>query len=253
MFGYKKVKKMKKIILCLLLLPMICQASGGPWTNEIELGFLVNRGNTHNSHFDSRYTNKYKVERWYNTFSASMLVDLGIDNKTREKQKNAEKYSLLENIRYNLTDNDFVYAEFDGQRDKFSAFDYEATESIGYGRKLINNDTIKWHIEGGPGGRHTRATKYDLSKIHEDELIGHAGTILTYFIGEQAELSENISYDIGPKNQKTKSTTALKAKVFEKVSIKLSYLVEYNKRLPDTGKKQNHADTTTTLTASYVF
>jgi putative salt-induced outer membrane protein len=239
--------------LLLLMLPITVIADDTPWTNEVELGFLLNRGNTHNSHFDSRFTNKYDIARISNTFSVSSLVDLGVDSDTREKKKTAEKYSLLENVKLKFTDKDYIFGQIDGQRDKFSAFDYEVTESMGYGRKLINNDHFKWHLEAGPGGKHTRATRSDFSKTHQDELIGHAGSILSYMLSNTAELSEDITYDIGQKSQKTKSTTALKAKVFDKVSLKLSYLIEYNAKLPDTGKVQNHTDTTTALTATYMF
>lgn len=246
------IKKLGVAIL-LLSFPLILFAKNSPWSNEVELGFLLSRGNTHNTHFDSRYTNEYKSNPWQNKFSISSLVDIGVDSQLGEKQKTAERYNVLDNFKYSVSDKSFAYNEMYGQRDKFSAYDYEVYNSIGLGRKLIDNNRIRWTIEAGPGVKHTSATRSDKSKLRQNEWIGHTNTAFQYSINEHAEFDENISFDAGVNTQKATSKSSLKAKVFDKVALKLSYLVEYNVKLPDTNTNQNHSDSTTSLTASYVF
>lgn len=243
----------KNLILVVMALSVSFQVLAEPWSNEVELGFLLSRGNTHNTHFDSRYTNEYKAHPWQNKFSVSSLLDVGVDNELGEKQKTAERYNVLDNFRYLFTQKSFVYNELYGQRDKFSAYDYEIYNSIGLGRKLIDNSKMRWTLEAGPGVKYTTASRRDNSKLRQDEWIGHMNTVFQYAFNDLAEFDENLSFDIGPNTQKSTAKTSIKAKVFDKVALKLSYLFEYNAKLPDTDTNQNHTDTTTSLTATYVF
>lgn len=239
----------------LLLAPFIMASAHAdtPWTNEVEMGFLLNRGNNYNTHFDSRFTNKYENHAWLNKFSVASILDVSKDFDTNEKVRSAEKYSAVDNLKYKFTKKDYVYTEVDMVKDQFSAFDYEISESIGYGRKLIDSGQVNWYLEGGPGGRHSRATRVDGSRIHNDELVAHASTHFSYGLTNNSEFTQDISYDLGKNVRKTRTTSAVKAKVWDKVSLKLSYMVEYNAILPDTGTNNEHTDTTTTLTAAYVF
>ncbi len=249
--------QMKKLILIAFMSAMSTAPSfandSNPWSNEVELGFLLNRGNTHNTHFDSRFTNQFENQAWHNTASVASLVDVNRDTTTRDRIKSAEKYAFLDNLKFNLTNRDYIFTEFDAVKDKFSAFDYEFSESIGYGRKLIDTNQITWNLEGGPGARHSRTTSLDQSKLHQDSFVAHVGTNFQFALTESAAFTQQISHDYGDNVQKTKATSAIKAKVWDKVSMKLSYLIEYNAKLPATGINQNHTDTTTTLTATYVF
>ena len=169
------------------------------------------------------------------------------------KQKTAEKYSINNNIKYILTNNHYIFSDLYAQKDKFSAFDYEITEAIGYGRKIFDNDIIKWHLEAGPGGRHSQSPQENLSRAHQDELILHTGSGLIFKISQNAAFSQDITYGAGKDTQNTKSTSALKATVLEKVSLKLSHRLEYNAKIPNTGKPQKHAENTTSITATYMF
>lgn len=237
----------------LCIFPVFALCAESPWQNEIELGFLLNRGNTHNTHFNSRFTNQFANDQLSNKFSIASLVNLAKDLNTLEKSKTAEKYTARDNIKFQLSENNYIYSEINGQKDKFSAFDYEVTESVGLGRKLLNTDTLKWYLEGGPGGYHNRTTHKDFSRSHQDEWIGHAGTELIYAINRHAEFSQEVTLDVGNQTQKTKSSSALKAKIFDSVALKLSYRLEYHAKLPDTGKVQKHTQSLTSVTATYSF
>lgn len=245
--------KNKAGLLVLLALPMVSLADDKKWQNEIELGFLLNRGTTNNTHFDSRYTNQYQQNKLKNKISLSSLLDISKDTSTFEKQKTAERYTLRDNLRYKFDDKNYTYFEVFGQKDQFSVFDYEITESIGLGRKLFYSDKFKWTLEAGPGGHHTRISYVNKSPKHQDELIGHAGSELVYSLTSKAEFSEDITFDIGNDVQKTRSTTALKAKILDKVSLKLSYRLDYNGKLPKTTKYQKHTENLTAVTVTYVF
>ncbi len=245
---------MKKIILTLILLHSTSiLANNSAWSNEIELGLMLNSGVKQNSHFDSRYTNKFSGLTFSNKFSVESLIDLSKDRLTREKNKTSERYGLKNNTKYNFSETNYLYGELEGQKDRFSAFDYEVNESLGVGKRIFNNDTLKWHLEAGPGGSHRRSTSLNGSRSHQDTIVGHLGTELAYAINQTTELSEDFGFDYGKGIQKTKSTVALKAKAFDAVSFKLSYKIEYNAKLPNTGKFQKHTENTTALTAIYMF
>ncbi len=226
--------------------------SSSPWTNEIELGFLINRGNTHSSHFDSKFTNKYEHQRTHNTFMVSAFLDTGRDND-RGSYKTGQKISINDNLQLKFTPKVYSYIELDGQEDKFSGYDYVVQFSFGAGYRIYDNEKIKWWVESGPGGRFSRATNINNERLRYQEWILHNNTKLSWKLSEFSEFSQELSLDVGPENRKTKSTSAIKAKILKDFSIKLSYILENNSYLPDTGREQFHTDTTTTLTAVYIF
>ncbi len=57
---------------------------------------------------------------------------------------------------YALTERDYLFGVLRGSHDEFSGYDYQASASAGYGRKLWVSDNSFWDAEIGPGVRVSR-------------------------------------------------------------------------------------------------
>ena len=57
---------------------------------------------------------------------------------------------------YKLESPAFLFATISYEDDKFSGYDYRITESVGYGRRVIDESDLSLDLEIGPGVRQSK-------------------------------------------------------------------------------------------------
>lgn len=249
------VKKMAFIIF-LMSYPFLTLGQDSPppmdsaWQNEIDLGMLFYNGNNNAKHLNGSLLSEFKQVHFGNTFRATGLLSVGKNNKTQYKERNAEKYSIIDTLYYILSVDHFAYLRGEGIRDHFSAFNYELTQSVGYGYNIFRTDYMTWNMSGGPG---MRQSKIASTTEHRNEIIGHIESQFYYEMTKLTSFKQNISIDMSPQNTKTHSLNELKTSLFGPVAAKISFDLENYTKIPPNSKYSRKTDATTKITLSYSF
>lgn len=213
------------------------------WSGDVELGYVDTSGNTEETTTKTLANIEREKDEWR---YAVLLESL---NSEASGERSAERYFFSNRLAYELSEKNFVFAYASYDDDRFSGFDYQATVAAGYGRRLINDDTMEWDIEFGPGYRYSKVEDGTLADDSEEVII-RGFSSFNWGFSDNAEFSQTLNVDAGDESTISKSVSALKVKVIGALSMKLAYTIKYTDEVPD-GTKQ--ADTETSVTLNYSF
>ena len=230
--------------ICALLCAPVAQAQDeeeeGPWSGKAALGYLATTGNTENSSLNTSLEIGYGTGDWQHGFKAFAI------NASENNVTTAEAYELGWKSERNLTEHDFLFGRVNWREDKFSGYRTQLSESIGYGRRLIDVNAHKLSAEIGLGARQS-----DLSDgTQEDELILRGGLNYKWIISESAEFNQEFAVESGDKNTFLESVTALKADLVGSLALVASYTIKNNSDVPIATEK---TDTYSALSIEYTF
>lgn len=237
------------MVMMLLLAAGLAGAEGEkPWKGSGEIGFLQTTGNSE--------TESLKVKSGFSYEQGHVLGELKLGaiysseetevDGVKEDKTSAEKYSAAAKGGYKFTDVDYVFAIADYVDDRFSGYDYRTNYGVGYGRKIINTETVKLVAEIGPGYRYDKQDDGSL----ENEAVARGYLMCSYNFSETAALQQELTILAGSDNTNTKSVTALKAQIVGALSMKASYTLDHNSQVPE---DKNKTDRETALTLVYDF
>lgn len=213
------------------------------WSGSIELGFVDSNGNTEET------TTKSRAEIYRETAQWKYTLLFNSSASQTDGENTAEKYFLANRLSYKYSEQDYIYGYHSYEDDRFGGFDYITTLSMGYGRTILDNDTMEWNTEIGPGYRYSKIA----DKIHgedSEEAILRIFTKYIWAFSENSTFSQDFDVETGSDNTISSSRTALEVKVIGEVAIVLSYTIKYKEQVP-VGTR--HADTETAVTVSYSF
>lgn len=233
--------------------PAVSEAAAAPaavpaaklWSGEIAIGYANQSGNTE----ETTYSGKFDIEREKDQWRYKILLD-SLNSKA-SGERSSERYFLSNRLAYQFSDTNYAfgYAAYDD--DRFSGFDYQATLSAGYGRRLLNNEKMQWDVEVGPGYREskTEATGTTESDTSE-ELIVRMYTNYSWNFTDTANFSQTLEVEAGSDNTISRSVSSLSTQVIGALALKLSYAIKYTEEVPTDRK---HADQETVLSLAYTF
>ena len=216
------------------------EASPKPWKGNAELGIVKTSGNTSTQSINASAGIVYKRDRWTHNGKFELL------NSSSDNVTSAERYTATGKSDYKLDELSYVFGRLDYENDRFAGFEYRTTEVIGYGRRVINRDTVTLDLEAGPGAR-------QIKYIHGDsknEAIGRVAAMFAWKVSDTATFTEDLSSDIGQDATISKSVTALKAQVAGNLGMKVSFTVRNVSKVP---VGTNKTDRETTITLVYGF
>lgn len=212
----------------------------GPWAGKATLGFLATSGNTDNSNLIAAFEIGYATGRWRHLLEASAI------KATQDDATTAEAYGLGWKSERELTEHDFVFGRLNWRKDLFSAYDTQFSQSVGYGRRLIDTEVHKLNAEIGLGAR--QADLIDGSS--ESDTIVRGGLYYTWQLSDTAQFSQDFVAESGNANTYLESISALSAKLLGNLALVASYTVKNNSDVPALSEK---TDTYTALSLEYVF
>ena len=231
------------VIVAALTAPLSLMAQEepeGPWSGKATLGYLATSGNTENSTLNAGFEVGYKAGNWAHLFNAAAI------NASESEVTSAEAYDVGWKSERNLTDKDFLFGRLSWRKDRFSGYDTQISETVGYGRRLIDTDKHKLNAEIGAGARQSELQ--DGTK--EDETIFRGGMYYKWLFSETAEFRQDLTVEGGNKNTYTESVTALSAKLMGNLALVASYTIKNNSDVPLLTEK---TDTYTALSLEYKF
>ena len=211
-----------------------------PWSGSIKLGYLATTGNTENSSLNSGFTINYKLEIWEHMATAAAI------RSTESKVTTAEAYDFGWKSARNLTEQDFLFGRLDWRKDRFASIEQQFSQSVGYGRRLI--DTDKHHLDGELG---LGARQSDLADgTDESDTIYTGRLTYNWNISETASFGQAFLVEAGSSNTFTESVTVIEASLIGGLALVASYTIRHNSDvLPGSEKK----DTRTALLLEYGF
>lgn len=219
---------------------MAQDAPESPWSGKATLGYLATSGNTENTTLNSGFEVGYTAGKWAHLANAAAI------NASENELTTAEAYNLGWKSERNLTDKDFLFGRLDWRKDYFGGFETQFSQTVGYGRRLIDSDKHKLNAEIGAGAR--QSTLQDGTK--EDETIFRGGMYYKWLFSETAEFRQNLTAEAGNENTYIESVTAVSAKLLGDLALVASYTVKHN---TDVLPLLEETDTYTAISLEYAF
>ncbi|MDH3645640.1 MAG: DUF481 domain-containing protein [Gammaproteobacteria bacterium] len=232
----------KKIIVLMLLVSTAVAAEDAskPWTGSAGLGILATSGNSETMNANLTLGLNYDVNRWHHSATA---LAAGADTSG---VTTAERYSAGYKVKYDFTEFDYVFGLVAYEKDKFSGYDLQTTEAIGYGRRIINQDSQVLNLEVGAGFKQN-----DLRDgTSEDSGIVRLGGDYLWNFSPTAQFTQILVAERGSDNTYLESISAIKATLMQELALVLSYTIKNNSEVPVGSEKK---DTFTAISLEYAF
>jgi putative salt-induced outer membrane protein len=211
-----------------------------PWSGSATFGYLATSGNTESSSLNAGVNVAYTLELWLHEASAAAI------NSTDSGATTAEAYDFGWNSRRSISENDFLFGRLDWRKDRFSSFDTQFSQTVGYGRRLVNKEAHKLNVEVGAGARQSELA--DGTDQNDTILTGRL--VYAWQISETATFGQAFLVESGSENTFAESVTELSARLVGDLALVASYTVRNNSDvLPGTEK----TDTFTALSLKYAF
>jgi len=237
------------VALLLSTAPVFAQQGAGasgaaapesPWSGKATLGYLATSGNTENSSLNAGFELGYTSDPW-----SHLLKALAI-NSSESNETTAEAYEIGWKTEYNFSEHNFMFGRVNWRKDRFSAYDQQVSESVGYGRRLLDTGIHILNAEVGVGAR--QAERRD--GVSENDLIFRGGLDYRWKFSETAEFRQDLVVEAGKNNTYLESISALKAQLIGSLALVASYTIKNNSDvLPGTEK----TDTWTALSLEYAW
>lgn len=224
-----------------LFLVVISAPALADFSGKGELGIVVARGNSDTETGNVRLELNYQHERWSNEsiFNAVHARDSGETNNSR--------WVLSNKTDYNLSEVSYLVGALRYDRDRFSAFRYQSTVAVGYGRRLVATESHRLKVELGPGFRFARLRETDET---ENEVIVRGFVDYRWQVSDTTQFTNRFLVESGDDNTFLENTLGLSVAVNSRISLKTGFSVRHNTDV-DPGRKKT--DTLTTVNLVYNF
>ena len=233
------------------------------WDVTSELGAIVTSGNTETTTLKGGIKVLHNLENWNNEYKLDGIYkedEIENEQGVKETQRTNEKYSISAQGNYKLNEKHshlFIYGSH--VSDYFGAYRNESVISAGYGLRLIDRSDMWLNAEIGPGYKYFQypddSTEVDengnsLAGEREGEAIALGKVDYNWQISDSARFTQLVSVEYGDTNTKTRSESAILAKINGSLQMKVAYNITHNSDVAD--DKEN-TDTETSLTLVYSF
>ncbi len=246
------------IVRCGLLLLLLISARGvyaakpdeavnnksSIWKTELSLGLISTAGNTETTNTNASIDVENDRVDWRHFFSIQALYS------KEDSARTGQKLSFSEKTDYKLVDDSFLYGAFLYEDDRFNGYDYQTSFSVGYGRRVINQETLIVDVEIGPGFRYSKYEEPENDNEDEEEPILRLGGKAVWTISATTSLKEGVSIEIGSESTISKSLTSFVTQIAGSISMKTSFDIKHSSNVPDDKKK---LDTKTSISLVYSF
>ena len=233
------------------------------WEVTSELGAIVTGGNTETTTLKGGIKVQHNLESWNNEYKLDGIYkedEVDDANGNKVTQRTNEKYSISAQGNYKLNEEHshlFIYGSH--VSDYFGAYRSESVISAGYGLRLLNEKTMWLSAEIGPGYKYfeypDNSTEVDengnpLAGEFEGEVIALGKLDYNWQISDNARFTQLVAVEYGDTNTKTRSETALLAKINGSLQMKVAFNVTNNSDVAD---DKESTDTETSFTLVYSF
>lgn len=212
----------------------------GEWSGHADLGYTAASGNSETSHLDAGFGLQYATAPWTHSLELVVLEEEDSGEDT------ADRFEAEAKSEYALSEVSYVFGDVIYERDEFGGVRERTSETVGYGRKLLNTDVHTLEAELGIGARQAELQ----DGTEEEEGIVRVAGYYHRHISESASFDQGILVEAGDSNTFVESETALKLTINGNLYAKLGYTIKYNDTVP---ADVENTDTYTSVNLSYEF
>lgn len=201
---------------------MVAPTALAAWKGEVKLGYVATKGDTETTTLNFGLAARSELERWRHRgrLEAVRATDTG--------ETTVERYLLEYQANYWLHKWDYVFANFRYDRDLFSGFDYQVSETVGYGREWKRGDTLTLELQGGGGARQSRPEDSGT----DNEAIIRGAFLLTWAFSKVAQLKQYLVIEDGETNTVTESVTSLTSTIIGNLAMNFTLDIKRNSNVP---------------------
>jgi putative salt-induced outer membrane protein YdiY len=216
-----------------------------PFTLDGELGFIFTSGNTETTSANAALNATQELESWSNEYVAKGLYKKdevnGVETTSAQKLfASAQGNYKLENPNHRL----FVFASYED--DRFSSFEYQGTLAAGWNHSVWKDETSEFDYSIGPG----YAFAETIDGEDADGLLVRGAFNYRYTISENAKFTQKFSTEVGADNTKSRSESAVTAKLAGGLSMKVALKFDHNS---EAAEGRENLDTETSVNLVYTF
>ena len=236
------------------MLPLVSLADEAPpppqgvWTGKGQLGYTGSQGNTDGSSANAGIDMGLLIDPWEHKLHLAALYgkSAGIVS--------AERFDAGWQSNYSFTPDYFGFGAVRYQRDLFSGFQYQASETVGVGYKIINSPDTKLNAQVGVGYRELRPElliknpngdgSYFRTPLPTDNsVVGTVGLDYSQAFTSTTTLSNKLLVEVGSGDKLITDTVALTVKMSTRLALSLAYTIQDNTEPPDGLKKVDSTET----------
>jgi putative salt-induced outer membrane protein len=220
------------------------------WSGKGEFGAFTATGNSSNTGITAGLAVDRKGIAWRHRLTAR--VDYQRANGTTTREQFLARYEP----NFNVSDNFYVYALAQAERDRFQGFSGRYAVSGGLGYQALKKDDIRLSVKAGPA---YRVTEF-VDGRSESRIAGLVGVDFDWNITKRLTLTQDTNAVaetggsaiaiIDSRNTTLDLITGLNAAISSKLSARLSYALEYDSNPPPGAVK---TDTLSRVTLIYDF
>lgn len=215
------------------------EAEGNPkWTASAELGYILTSGNSESETLISRFVLGASYAEWEHKVNLEAL------NTSQNDSRSAEKYEANLQSNYSLSKRSYAFSRWDWEKDRFSAYAYQASTVVGAGFKVVKTEAHELRLELAPGFR----VSEPVVGGKQEEVIGRASESYSWKITEGAGLEQSLSSEYGDSNTRTRFKLTLNSQINGSLSMKAGFQIKHNSEV---AKGADSTDRETSLTLVY--
>lgn len=210
------------------------------WKGEAELGLVYTSGNTETDTVSAKAKISREQDKWRHAGEFSAL------NTSDKTGTTAERYEVKGQSDYKFSKREYIFGIVNYENDRFSGYDYRVSESIGYGRRVLERSDMTLDLEAGPGARQSKLDNGD----SDSEFLVRGAAKYAWSISKTSKFTEDLTVEAGQDATITKSVTALSSKINGDLAMRLSYTFKHTSDVPP-GIEKTDTETAVTLVYSY--
>ena len=211
-----------------------------PWAGKATLGYLATSGNTENTSLNAGFEVSYTMNKWLHGYNASAI------NSAEDEVTTAEAYVAGWKSERSFSESNYMFGQLNWRKDRFSGYDTQFSQTVGYGRRLIDDEKHKLNAEIGAGARQSDL----VDGTDESETIIRGALNYAWQISDNAAFSQTLAVESGSENTYTEAVSKLSASLVGNLALAASYTVKNNSEVPVGLEK---TDTFTALSLEYTF
>lgn len=231
-------------------------AEAGPWFGKVAAGLVATSGNAESRSQNAEYELRYGLAdaRWeFSSRGALLQVRSDVQSTDSDGQLQTAQQTTAENYRLDLraerrvNEQNYVFAEAEYFKDLFASIRTSTTQTLGYGRRILDTSTSSLDLELGAGARQQ---ELQATRESEDELVGQLTARYTWDPHDRTSLSQRLTVQSGSENTVSESQTRIKFSVVGALWTQLGLDVRHNSEVSE-GLKST--DTRTSVSVLYEF
>jgi putative salt-induced outer membrane protein len=190
-----------------------------PLTGQVALGYVATSGNTESTSTNGTFGLQYARPVW------SHDVKLAAIGATTDNVTTAEAYAAGYKARRAFEGSkSYLFTALDWRKNRFSSYEEELSETVGYGRRLVENGPHTLNGEIGIGARQAQL----IDGTEEDEGIIRGSLEYEWKFTDTTGFKQSLLIQSGDSNTSTEAISELRARLVGNIGMVLSYRVKHN-------------------------